>query len=77
MSIKAHSLGFYGDGISFWVLWPIILTQSPSWWHMHCLAKMEAREGFWEVIEHVVSSFDLSRTLLVGLLVLRYQDLIL
>ena len=44
---------------------------------MHCLAKMEAREGFWEVIEHVVSSFDLSRILLVGLLVLRYQDLLL
>ena len=24
------------------------------------------REGFWEVVEHVVSPFDLSRTLLVG-----------
>ena len=23
-------------------LWPIILTQSPSWWCMHCSAKMDA-----------------------------------
>ena len=25
-------------------LWPIILTQSPSWWHMHRSAKMDASE---------------------------------
>ena len=25
-------------------LWPIILTQSPSWWHTHCPAKMEASD---------------------------------
>ena len=25
-------------------LWPIILIQSPSWWHMHCWAKMDGSD---------------------------------
>ena len=40
----AHSPGFYGDGISFWVVWPITLIQGPSWWHMHRSAKTGASE---------------------------------
>ena len=34
------------------------LTQGPSWWHTHCSAEMQ--EGFWEVVGHVASPFDLS-----------------
>ena len=36
-------------------LWPIILTQSPSWWDTHCSAKMVASEEIWEVVGYVVS----------------------
>ena len=42
-------------------LWPVILIQSPSWWHTHRSAKKDAREGFWEVDGHAVSPFDLSK----------------
>ena len=39
----ARSLGFYGDGISLWVVFgQVILTQSPSRWHTHCSAKVDA-----------------------------------
>ena len=47
-------------------LWPVSLTQSPSWW---CTpyAKMDASEkDFWEVVGHVTFPFDLSQTLPVG-----------
>lgn len=42
------SLRYYGDGISFQVVfWPIILTQCPSWW-LPFVFKMDAsEEGFW------------------------------
>ena len=39
----AHSLGFM-DGISSRVVWPVILTQSPSRRCMRCSAKMVASE---------------------------------
>ena len=61
----ARSLRFYGDG-SPGCLWPIILTQSPSWWLMHCSAKMDASEkdsGRWS---DMCLFFDLCRTLPVG-----------
>ena len=62
----ACSLRFYGDGISFLlslanhsdrVLPGGVHLVQPRW---------SQREGFWEVVGHVVSPFDLSRTLLVG-----------
>ena len=43
-------LGFMVMGLASGCLWPIILTQSPSWWHTHCSAKMDVREkdsGSW------------------------------
>ena len=63
---------FYGDGISF----PVVLSQSfwlrvlPGGARLVQPRRCQ-REGFWEVVGHVVSPFDLSRTLLVdgGLLV--------
>ena len=30
-----------GNRISFW---PVILTQSPSWWYLPCSAKMDAND---------------------------------
>ena len=74
------SLGFYGDGISFWVvLWPVILTQGSSWWHMHCSAKMDSsKEDPGRVVGHVISLFDLFQILPVGgglLVPCSYQDL--
>ena len=61
------SVGFYGDGISFRVVF------SQSFWLRvlpggACLVQPNGcqREGFWEVVRHVVSPFDLSWTLLVG-----------
>ena len=45
---------------------PIILTQGPFWWCTLLNQDGRQREGFWEVVGHVVSPFDLSRTLLVG-----------
>ena len=62
----ACSLGFYVDGISFWV----VFSQSDSEFFLvvHALFSQDGcqREGFWEVVRQVVSPFDLSQTLLVG-----------
>ena len=60
----AHSVQFYGDGISLWVVF------SQSFW-LRVLpggASQDGcqQEGFWELVGHVVSPFDFSRTLLVG-----------
>ena len=63
----ARSLGFYGDGISFWL--PLANhTDSESFLLVHALFSQDGcqREGFWKVVAHMVSPFDLSRTLLVG-----------
>ena len=63
----ARSLQFYGDGISFWVVF-----SQPFWLRVPpggaCLVQPSGRqrEGFWEVVGHVMSPFDLSRTLPVG-----------
>ena len=68
----AHSLGFYGDGISFW-LSLVHDSDSESFLVVQALFNQDGcqREGFWEVVGHVVSPFDLSRALPVrgGLLV--------
>ena len=63
----ACSLGFYGDGISFLVVFSQS-SDSESFLVVHALFSRDEcqREGFWEVVGHVVSPFDLSRTLLVG-----------
>ena len=62
----ACSLRFYGDGISF----RVVFSQSSdleSFLVVHALFSQDGRQrGFWEVVRHVVSPFDLSRTLLVG-----------
>ena len=62
----ACSLGFYGDGISFWV----VFSQSDSEFFLvvHALFSQDGcqREGFWEVAGHVVSPLDVSQTLPVG-----------
>ena len=62
-----HSHRFYGDGISFWVVcgqsfWLRVLPSGA------CVAHQDEcqREGFWEVLEHVASPFDLSWIVLVG-----------
>ena len=67
----AHSLGFYGDGISFWVVsGQVMLTpmsQGPSWWCTHCPAKMNpSEEDPGRLVGPVASPFDLSRILPVG-----------
>ena len=43
-------------------------SDSESFLVVHALFSRDEcqREGFWEVVGHVVSPFDLSRTLLVG-----------
>ena len=43
-------------------------SDSESFLVVHALFSQDGcqREGFWEVVRHVVSPFDLSRTLLVG-----------
>ena len=43
-------------------------SDSESFLVVHALLSQDGclREGFWEVVEHVVSPFDLSLTLLVG-----------
>ena len=43
-------------------------SNSESFLVMHALFSQDGcqREGFWEVVRHVVSPFDLSRILLVG-----------
>ena len=63
----ACSLGFYGDGISFRVVFSQS-SDSESFLVVHALFSQDGcqKEGFWEVVRHVVSPFDLSRTLLVG-----------
>ena len=63
----AGSLRFYGDGISFRL--PLANhSDSESFLVVHALFSQDGcqREGFWEVVGHVVSPFDLSRTLPVG-----------
>ena len=69
----AHSLRFYGNEISFWVvsLWPIILTWSHSWWSEHCSAKMDSStKDSGRLVEHMdwglLSSFDLFWILPIG-----------
>ena len=57
----ARSLGFYGDGISF----PVALanhSDSESFLVVHALFSQDGcqTEGFWEVVGHMVSPFDLS-----------------
>ena len=42
------------------------MTQSPSWWCTHRSQDGRQQEGFWEVVGHVVSPFDLSQTLPIG-----------
>ena len=60
----ARSLRFYSDGISFQVVFSQ-LSDSESFLVVHALFSQD-REGFWEVVDHVVSPFDLSWTFLVG-----------
>ena len=64
-------------------LWPIIQTQGPSWWHVHCSAKMDNSEKdsgrlVGHVDWHLLAPFDLSRILPVGgdLFCVPYQDLL-
>ena len=41
-------------------LWPVILTQSPSWWCTHCSAKMDASErdsGRWTGRQYLLLTF--------------------
>ena len=61
------SLWFYGDGISFWVVLANH-SDSESFLVVYTLFSQDGcqREGFWEVVGHVESLFDLSRTLLLG-----------
>ena len=40
----AHSLRFYGHGVSFRVFSDQSLWQSPSWRHVHCSAEMDSNE---------------------------------
>jgi len=54
----ARSLRFYSDGISFRVVFSQ-LSDSESFLVVHALFSQD-REGFWEVVDHVVSPFDLS-----------------
>ena len=63
----ACSLWFYGDGISFWVVFGQS-SDSESFLVVQALFSQDGcqSEGFWEVVGHVVSPFDLSRTLPVG-----------
>ena len=63
----ACSLGFYGDGISF----RVVFSQSFRLGVLPGGARLFSQdgcqqEGFWEVVGHVVSPFDLSRALQVG-----------
>ena len=58
----ACSLRFYGDGISF-RLSLANHSDSESFLVVHTLFSQDGcqREGFWEVVEHVESPFDLSQ----------------
>ena len=54
----AEFYGFYGDGISFRVS---LANHSDSESFLVVLPLFsQDREGFWEVVDHVVSPFDLS-----------------
>ena len=63
----ARSLGFYGDGILSGLS---LANHSDSESFLVAQASLSQdgcqREGFWEVIRHVASPFDLSQTLPVG-----------
>ena len=63
----AHCLGFYGDGTSFRVVLAHH-SDSGSFPVAHTLLNQDGCQqgGFWEVVEHVASSFGLSRTLPSG-----------
>ena len=63
----ACSLGFYGDGVSFQVVFSQS-SDSESFLVVCTLFNQYGclREGFWEVVGHVVSPFDLFRVLLVA-----------
>ena len=53
-------LGFMVMGLVSRWLWPIILIQSLSWWHMHRSAKMDASErdsGKWTDRQGLFSTF--------------------
>ena len=68
-----HSLGFYGDEVSFWM--PLAnYSDSRSFLVAHTLLSQDGcqGEGFWEVVGYVASPFDFSQTLPngCGLLVL-------
>ena len=56
----------YGDGISFWVVFSqsFLLTVLPG--GAALFRQDGCQRGFWEVVRHVVSPFDLSQTLPVG-----------
>ena len=64
----AHSLGFYGDGELVSGLSLANHSDSECFLVVHALFSQDRsqREGFWEVVRHVVSPLDLSRILLVG-----------
>ena len=63
----ASSLGFYGVGFISW-LSLANCSDSESFLVVHTLLSSDRcqQEGFWEVIGHVASPFDLSQTLLVS-----------
>ena len=71
----ARSLGFYGDGELVSGLSLANHSDSESFLVVHASFSQDRcqRERFWEVVRHMVSPFDLSRTVPVGggLLVLR------
>ena len=52
--ISGLSLASHSDSVTFLVVYALFSQDGCQ------------REGFWEVVRHVVSSFDLSQTLLVG-----------
>ena len=63
----APSLGFYGSGISFHVVFGQS-SDSESFLVVHALLSQDGyqQEGFWDVVRHMVSPFDLSGTLQVS-----------
>jgi len=68
----AHGLGFYGMGLVS-ELSLANHSDSASFLAVYAFLSQDGcQQGFWEVVGHVVSPFDLSQTLLVsgGLLVL-------
>ena len=66
LSLVARSLGFFGDGISFWVVFSSH-SDSESFMVVPTLFSHDGYHwGFWEMVGHVVSPFDLSPTLAGG-----------